>query len=166
MTPARLETIEETFHAALDCEPGQLSAFLDKTCAGDEVLRGKVEALLASHQRAGSFIETPAAGIAARIIENGQADLLVGQTIGHYKISKRIGAGGMGEVYLATDITAGREAALKLLPMRFTGDAERLKRFQQEAHTVVALNHPNILTVYEIGEDHSAHYIASELIEG
>ena len=92
--------------------------------------------------------------------------MLVGQTIGHYKISKRIGTGGMGEVYLATDMTAGRKAALKLLPMRFTGDAERLKRFQQEAHAVVALNHPNILTVYEIGEDHSTHYIASELIEG
>ena len=72
----------------------------------------------------------------------------------------------MGEVYLATDITAGRKAALKLLPMRFTGDAERLKRFQQEARAVVGLNHPNILTVYEIGEDHSVHYIASELIEG
>ena len=72
----------------------------------------------------------------------------------------------MGEVYLATDIIAGRKAALKLLPMRFTGDAERLKRFQQEARAVVALNHPNILTVYEIGEDHSTHYIASELIEG
>ena len=104
--------------------------------------------------------------MAARIIQNGQADLLVGQTIGHYKISEPIGIGGMGEVYLATDITAGRKAALKLLPMRFTGDAERLKRFQQEAHAVVGLNHPNILTVYEIGEDHSIHYIASELIEG
>ena len=117
-------------------------------------------------QRAGSFIETSAVGLAARIIENGQADLLVGQTIGHYKISEAIGTGGMGEVYLATDVTAGRKAALKLLPMRFTGDAERLKRFQQEARAVVALNHPNILTVYEIGEDHSTHYIASELIEG
>src|SRR5436189_4211173 len=72
----------------------------------------------------------------------------------------------MGEVYLATDMTAGRKAALKLLPERFTGDAERLKRFEQEARAVVALNHPNILTVYEIGEDHSTYYIASELIEG
>jgi serine/threonine-protein kinase len=72
----------------------------------------------------------------------------------------------MGEVYLATDVTAGRKAALKLLPERFTGDAERLQRFQQEAHALVGLNHPNILTVYEIGEDHSIHYIASELIEG
>src|SRR6266700_1790325 len=166
MTPARLQTIEEIFRAALDQEPDQISAFLNTACKGDEPLRRKVEALLASHQRPGGFIETSAVGLATRIIQNGQADLLVGQTIGHYKISKRIGTGGMGEVYLATDLTAGRKAALKLLPTRFTGDAERLKRFEQEAHAVVGLNHPNILTVYEIGEDHSTHYIASELIEG
>ena len=166
MTPARLQTVEEIFHAALNQEPDQVGAFLDAACEGDEVLRRKVEALLASHQRAGSFIETTVAGIATRIIENEQAGLLVDQTIGHYKISKRIGTGGMGEVYLATDMTAGRKAALKLLPERFTSDAERLKRFQQEAHAVVGLNHPNILTIYEIGEDHSTHYIASELIEG
>ena len=166
MTPARLQTVEEIFHAALDQEPERVGAFLDTACEGDEVLRRKVEALLASHQRGGGFIETSVAGIATKIIQNGQADLLVGRTIGHYKISKRIGTGGMGEVYLATDMTAGRKAALKLLPKRFTGDAERLKRFQQEAHAVVGLNHPNILTVYEIGEDHSTHYIASELIEG
>jgi eukaryotic-like serine/threonine-protein kinase len=166
MTPARLQTVEEIFHAALDQKPEQVAQFVDTTCEGDEVLRRKVEALLASHQRAGSFIETSAAGIATRIIESEQADLLVGQTFGHYKIAKRIGSGGMGEVYLATDVTAGRKAALKLLPMRFTGDENRLKRFQHEARAVVALNHPNILTVYEIGQDHSTHYIASELIEG
>jgi len=166
MTPAQLRTIEEIYRAALDQEPDRVGAFLDAACAGDEVLRGKVEALLASHQLADSFIETSAVGLATRIIENGQADLLVGRTIGHYKISERIGTGGMGDVYLATDITAGRKAALKLLPTRFTADTERLKRFQQEAHALVGLNHPNILTVYEIGEDHSTHYIASELIEG
>src|SRR5438128_831707 len=166
MTPAQLQTIEEIFYAALDQEPDQVARFVDTACEGDELLRGKVEALLASRQRVGSFIEDSALGIATRIIENGQADLLVGQTFGHYKISKRIGSGGMGEVYLATDVTAGRKAALKLLPMRFTGNAERLRRFQQEARAVVALNHPNIVTVYEIGQDHSTHYIASELIEG
>src|SRR6266576_1215182 len=166
MTPAQLQTIEEIFYAALDQEPDKVARFLETTCEGDELLRGEVEALLASRQRVGSFIETSAVGIASRIIENGQADLLVGQTFGHYKISKPIGSGGMGEVYLATDIKAGRKAALKLLPMHFTGDAERLHRFQQEAHALVGLNHPNILTVYEIGEDHSIHYIASELIEG
>ena len=166
MTPAQLQTIEEIFRAALDQEPDQIGPFLDTACKGDELLRRKVETLVASHRRAGGFIATSAVDLAAKIIQKQQADLLIGQTIGHYKISKRIGTGGMGEVYLATDVTAGRKAALKLLPARFTGDAERLKRFQQEARAVVALNHPNILTVYEIGEDHSTHYIASELIEG
>src|SRR5881397_928161 len=166
MTPAPLQRIEEIYRAALEQAPDQIGAFLDTACEGDEILRRKVEALLTSDQRAGRFIEKSSVGLATRIIQKGQADLLVGQTIGHYKLSKRIGTGGMGDVYLATDMTAGRKAALKLLPERFTGDAERLKRFQQEAHAVVGLNHPNILTVYEIGEDHSTHYIASELIEG
>ena len=164
MTPARLQTIKEIFHAALDCEPHQLNAFLDETCAGDEVLHANVEALLASHRQAGNFIETPVAALAGSIVENGRA--LIGQTIGHYKISNRIGSGGMGEVYLASDISAGRKAALKLLPTQFTGDAERMKRFEQEARAVVGLNHPNILTIYEVGGDSSLRYIASELIEG
>src|SRR6476659_11494970 len=166
MTPARFQTIEEIFLAALEQEPDQVAHFLDTACEGDAVLRREIEVLLASDQRAGRFIETSSVGLTTKIIGNGQADSLVGQTIGHYKISEAIGTGGMGEVYLATDITAGRKAALKLLPLRFTGDAERLKRFQREARAVVGLNHPNILTVYEIGEDHSIHYIASELIEG
>src|SRR5947209_480812 len=166
MTPAQLQTIEEIFYAALEQNSDDVARFLEAACEGDELLRRKVEALLASRQPAGSFIETSAAGVATRIIQNGQADSLVGETIGHYKISGPIGTGGMGEVYLATDITAGRKAALKLLPARFTGDAERLKRFRQEARAVVGLNHPNILTIYEIGEDHSTYYIASELIDG
>jgi eukaryotic-like serine/threonine-protein kinase len=166
MTPARFQTIEEIFLAALEQEPDQLSAFLDTACEGDRVLRREVETLLASDQQAGRFIEKPAVGLATKIIESQQADSLVGQTIDHYKISESIGAGGMGEVYLATDIVAGRKAALKLLPLRFTGDAERLERFEREARAVVGLNHPNVVTVYEIGEDRSIHYIASELIEG
>src|SRR5438270_950557 len=166
MNPARFQTIEQIYRAALDQEPDQIGAFLDKACEGDEPLRRKIEALLASRERASTFIETSAVSLATKIIQNGQADSLVGQTIGHYKISESIGSGGMGEVYLATDLTAGRKAALKLLPTRFTGDAERLKRFEQEARAVVGLNHPNILTVYEIGEDQSTHYIASELIDG
>ncbi|HZR04801.1 MAG TPA: FlgO family outer membrane protein [Candidatus Udaeobacter sp.] len=166
MTPARFQIIEEIYRAALDQEPERIGSFMDKACEGDEVLRRKVEALLASRQRAARFIETSAVGLATKIIQNGQDHSLVGQTIGHYKILESIGTGGMGEVYLATDIVAGRKAALKLLPTRFTADAERAKRFQREARAVVALNHPSILTVYEIGESHSIHYIASELIEG
>ncbi|PYJ92948.1 MAG: hypothetical protein DME62_10680 [Verrucomicrobia bacterium] len=166
MTPARFQTIEEIFLAALDQEPDQISAFLDTACEGDEALRREVEVLLTSDQRAGRFIESSPVGLATKIIQNREADSLLGQTIDHYKISESIGAGGMGEVYLATDIVAGRKAALKLLPMRFTGDAERLKRFEREARAVVGLNHPNVVTVYEIGEDRSIHYIASELIKG
>src|SRR5438128_8291463 len=166
MTPARFQTIEEIFLAAVDQEPDQVSAFLDTACGRDAVLRREVEALLASDQRAGRFIEKSAVGLATKVIQNQEADSLVGETIGHYKISESIGTGGMGEVYLATDIVAGRKAALKLLPLRFTGDAERLKRFEREARAVVGLNHPNVVTAYEIGEDRSVHYIARELVRG
>ncbi len=166
MTPARFQTIEQIFLAALEQEPDQVSAFLDTACNGDEALRREVETLLASDREAGRFIEKPTVGLTAKIFEDTQTRSLIGHTIGHYKIVEAIGTGGMGAVYLATDIVAERKAALKLLPLQFTGDAERLKRFEQEARAVVGLNHPNILTVYEIGEDHSIHYIASELIEG
>src|SRR5437667_12719640 len=112
MTPARFQTIEEIFLAALEHEPGQVSAFLDTACEGDEALRREVEVLLASDQRAGRFIESSPVGLATKIIQNREADSLLGQTIDHYKISERIGAGGMGDVSLATDMTAGRNAAL------------------------------------------------------
>jgi len=166
MTPARLHTVEEIFHSALDHQPEERGSFLKAACEGDDELRVEIETLLASHQRASDFIETPVVGIATKLFDRAPPDSLVSQTIGHYKLTERIGAGGMGDVYLATDITAGRKAALKLLPARFTGDVERLRRFEQEARTVVGLNHPNILTIYEIGEDRSTHYIASELIDG
>jgi serine/threonine protein kinase len=167
MTPPRLETVEDIFHAALECEPNQLSAFLDERCADDTGLRAKVEELLAAHRHAEDFIETPVANLTASgIADHVQGDLLIGQTIGHYRIEKLIGAGGMGEVYLATDVHAGRSAALKLLPARFTDDERRMKRFHQEARVVAGLNHPNVLTIYEIGADDSVEYIASELIDG
>ncbi len=166
MTPARWQAVEELFHSALAQEADQLGAFLDGACKGDALLRGNVETLIVSHQRAGGFIETGAAGLAVKLLDESQAELLIGHTLGHYKIDRKIAAGGMGDVYRATDIAAGREAALKILPTRFTGDPARLRRFKQEARAVVALNHPNILTVYEVGEAQSVHYIASELIEG
>lgn len=166
MTAPDFQKVEEIFHAALECEPNQVDAFLNEKCAGDEILRREVEALLALHRQAGSFIETPIADVAAGLSKEDEKDLLIGQTIGHYKISRRISAGGMGEVYLATDTIVGRKAALKFLHARFTTDATRLKRFQQEARAVAGLNHPNILTIYEVGENDSVQYIASELIEG
>src|SRR5438045_9320198 len=98
MTPARLQRVEEIFHAALDQEPDRVGAFLDAACEGDELLRRKVEALLASLQRARAFIETPVAGIATRITENGHADLPIGRTICNCKITEPIGKAGIGEV--------------------------------------------------------------------
>src|ERR1051326_1840702 len=168
MTRAQLKNIEEIFHAALDCDPSRLSAFLDTACAGDELVRRKVEALLTSYQASTDFIEQPPIALAAKIIQNEAepVESIIGRIIGHYKIIEPIGTGGMGVVYLAADTRSDRKAALKLLPARFTGDAGRLKRFQQEARTVVALNHPNILTVYEIGEEDSSYYMVSEIIEG
>ena len=161
-----LQTIEETFHAALDCEPDQVSAFLDRRCAGDTLLRTKVEALLASHRKADTSVETSIAAVAANVIENRQTNSLIGQTIGHYRIEHRIGAGGMGEVYLASDMNVDRSAALKVLPAHLTDDAQRLRRFEREARAIAGLNHPNIMTIYEVGSADSTRYIASELIEG
>src|SRR5213592_3023011 len=165
MHAERWQSCTEIFNIAVEQPPNERAAFLERSCDGDEALRRKVELLLKYHDTAGDFIKSPAFQVAPELLV-GDPEALIGQKIGHYKISESIGTGGMGEVYLATDVTAGRKAALKLLPLRFTGDAERLKRFQQEARAVVGLNHPNILTVYEIGEDHSSNYIASELIEG
>jgi len=162
----RLQTIEETFHAALECEPNRLSSFLDTRCAGDTALRTEVEALLASHRKEETSVEISIAACAANILESEQLGPLVGETIGHYRILKPIGAGGMGEVYLASDINAGRTAALKVLPAHLGSNMERLRRFEQEARAVAGLNHPNIMTIYEVGADDSRRYIASELIEG
>ncbi|MGI8431299.1 MAG: FlgO family outer membrane protein, partial [Chthoniobacterales bacterium] len=139
---------------------------MDRACEDDAELRAEVELLLASHRRASSFIERPAISLAHRILQSESVELLVGQRFGHYELIRQLGAGGMGEVYLAADMTAGRQAALKFLPLRFTDEPGRLRRFEQEARAVVALNHPNIVTVYEIGEDRSTHFIASELING
>ncbi len=166
MTPAQLQTIEEIFHSALDRPPDEIGLFLDASCEGDKLLRAELEALLAARQQAGHFIETPAVGLAAKVFENAQPDPRIGLRVGHYELCERIGAGGMGEVYLAIDMTAGRKAALKFLPRRYTGDPERLRRFQQEARAVARINHPNIVTAYEVGEHDSSYFIASELIDG
>ena len=166
MTPERLQAIETIFHSARELDPSSRSAFLDEACSADQALRTEIEALLNSHDSADGFIARPAAEITAEVLAKEQAALAVGRMFGHYQLLEPLGRGGMGDVYLATDTRSGRKAALKLLPLRFTGDAERFNRFQREARTVIALNHPNIVTIYEIGEDDSTHYIVSELIEG
>jgi len=125
-------------------------------------LRAEVESLLAAHQDAGSFIAGSAADVAASFLENNPMDRA---QLGQYKIDKLLGAGGMGQVYLATD-RMGRRVALKLLARHHNQNRNHLARFAQEAQTVLTLNHPNIVTIYDIGEVEATPYIASELIEG
>lgn len=161
-----LQELEAIFHAARECDPARLDAYLNTACGADYRLRRRVEALLGSYQQATDFIEQPPAALAAWAVESDTINSPLGRTLGHYKIVKLISRGGMGEAYLAVDTKGGRNAVLKLLPARFTTSAVRVGRFQQEARAVIALNHPNIITIYEIGEEDSTYYIASELIEG
>ena len=166
MTPKHWRQVKELFNAALEQEPGERAAFLDQACKGQDSLRREVEKLIRSHEQEGSFIDAPAYEVAGGLLADDNGESLVGQQINHYKILAELGAGGMGEVYLAQDTKLGRKVALKLLPASFTNDADRLHRFQQEARTASALNHPNIVTIYEIGEEGGKQYIATELIEG
>jgi serine/threonine protein kinase/Tol biopolymer transport system component len=166
MNPERWQRIDELFLAALEYEAEERAAFLDEACGGDKSLRAEVESLIASHEQADTFIERGAFEVAAEMVADDQSRLATGQQIGHYEILRLLGEGGMGEVYLAQDRKLHRKVALKLLPSCFTTDAERLRRFEQEAHASSALNHPNILTVYEIGETDSSRFIATEFVEG
>jgi len=162
MNSDRLEQIDRIFQSALDLAPERRSDFLEAECRGDVELRAEVESLLVAHKNAGDFIEDSASDVAASLLrKQPQRPRQVGQ----YKIEKLLGAGGMGEVYLATD-KMGRKVALKLLAARLIADQQHVARFLQEARAVLALNHPNIVTVYDIGEADGTYYIASELIEG
>jgi len=166
MKPEQWQEINRLFHSALEREPGQRAAFLDRACAGDESLRKEVEAFIAAHDQAGSFIEAPAFAIAGKMIRDDQGQSLVGHSFGHYGIVAALGAGAMGEVYLAQDTRLDRKVALKLLPSYFTMDEDRVRRFQQEARAASALNHPNIITIHEIGQVEARHFIALEFIDG
>jgi serine/threonine protein kinase/TolB-like protein/Tfp pilus assembly protein PilF len=167
MTSERWQRIEELFQSARRRESaGERAAFLESACGNDTELRAEVEALLSAEDSAGSFINTSAMKVAAPIVAVDRAEQMAGRAIGHYKVLSLLGAGGMGEVYLAEDTRIGRKVALKLLPEYLTRDLERVRRFQQEARAVVTLNHPNIVTVYEIDEADGVQFIASELVKG
>ncbi|HEY7911113.1 MAG TPA: serine/threonine-protein kinase [Blastocatellia bacterium] len=166
MTPERYRQIGDIYVAALELDPHRLADYLDAACAGDDLLREEVESLLASNQDAGDFISTTALEVIAEELAKDQEDTLEGKEFGHYRVLSLLGAGGMAEVYLAEDLSLPRKVALKLLPAAFTQDVDRARRFEQEARAVSALNHPNIVTIYEIGQHNGRQYIASELIEG
>jgi non-specific serine/threonine protein kinase len=166
MKTGRWKQAFDLFQSAVERAPEERAAFLDESCHGDEDMRREVESLLTSHERAENFIEVPAFEAAPELVPNDSAGPMVGKIIGHYRIESLLGVGGMGEVYLACDERLGRKAALKLLPDRLTTDETQLSRFKNEARTASGLNHPNILTVYEIGAEGNVQFIAMEFIEG
>jgi Tol biopolymer transport system component len=166
MDPEKWKQVKEIFHAALGVAPRERAAFLDKACSGQETVRREVESLIASHEKTGDFIDSPAFEVAAHLLADDADTLSDGLLVGDYKILKKIGRGGMGEVYLARDQRLGRSVALKVLPGHFNDYTDRLRRFETEACAASALNHPNILTIYGIGQADSRHFIATEFIEG
>ena len=166
MKAERFQQIDQILQAALEREGGEREAFLDEACAGDTLLRSEVEALISCDSEAVSFIEMPAFEVAAEMMASEQSKIVAGQTMGPYQIASSLGSGGMGDVYLAHDSRLNRKVALKLLPAYFTRDEQRLRRFQQEARAASALNHPNIITIFEIGKAESIHFIATEYITG
>jgi serine/threonine protein kinase/Tol biopolymer transport system component len=174
MTPERYQQVGQLYRAALEVESDQRATFLAEACDGDEALRQDVESLLGYEARSGGIIDQPALEVAARELADQSmsgaqtqplADLAP-RRIGAYRLLEPLGRGGMGEVYLALDRRLNRKVAVKLLPAEFMTDAERVRRFQQEAEAASAINHPNIITIHEINVEERTYYIVTEYIEG
>ncbi|HUE83940.1 MAG TPA: protein kinase [Pyrinomonadaceae bacterium] len=173
--PERWDQISQIFESALALKPEERLAYLKAQCEGDDSLRQEVELLIESHEKADEqgFIDLPAAQRAAPLLVQDEEDqeqvknrLEAGQKVSHYLITKKLGAGGMGEVYLAKDTTLDRTVALKILPADVASDKRRMQRFKQEAKIASTLNQPNIVTIFEFGESGSLHFIATEYIDG
>jgi serine/threonine protein kinase len=162
----RWRKVEDILQAALERPAAERPAFLNKICGGDEELKREVESLLAFEDRAEAFIETCVMQEVGDLVVEEKSTPLVGRTFGHYRVIALIGAGGMGEVYLAEDTRLGRNIALKVLTRGFTQDRQQLQRFEQEARAASALSHPNIMAIHDIGQADNTHYIVSELIDG
>jgi eukaryotic-like serine/threonine-protein kinase len=166
MNPERWERVEQIYHAALDREPDQQAAYLEEACAGDDSLRKEVESLLACQDSAEGILKSPAIAPAARDVSVRDSEELTGRTLSHYRILEKIGAGGMGIVYKALDTRLNRPVVLKVLPPDTVSDPERKRRFAKEARAASALNHPNIVTIYDIGEAEGVEFIAMEYVAG
>jgi predicted ATPase/serine/threonine protein kinase len=164
MSSGRWERTKEILEHALRVAPPERQAYLGAACGADADLRREVESLIASYEEAGSsFLGADASEVLQLTPPRA---LPSGTKLGPYELIELLGAGGMGEVYRARDARLNRIVAIKILPAAFAADHERLRRFEQEARSASALNHPNIVTIYELGQDRSCHYIAMELVEG
>src|SRR6266496_5789428 len=166
MTPERWEHVGKLYQAALALPPSERELFLDDACGDDTAMRRELESLLGAEGDAGSFLALGAMKDAAKMLVEDKSLILVGKELGHYHLLSLLGSGGMGEVYLAEDTRLKRKVALKLLPAELIANQDRLRRFEQEARAASALNHPNILTIHEIGEADDHRFIATEFIEG
>jgi len=165
MTPERWQKVDEVLQDALDREPAERAAFLRKACFGDEELQRETSSLIEAYDKAGDFIEEPAIARDAMVLISDHAQRIGGE-IGPYQIIERIDGGGMSDIYLARDPRLDRLVVLKILPAYFVSDDERLRRFQIEARAASALNHTNVVTIYEVGHAADIHFIAAEFIDG
>ena len=152
------------FAAATELEPGARMQYVEEACNGDADLLKEVISLLSSDDEAGNFMDGNAVDAVADVIASGTIEK--GRLFGQYEIVRLIGSGGMGEVYLARDTRLNRKVALKLLPSELDSSKKKLKRFEQEALVVSALNHPNILTIHDLGTSDDETFLVSEYVEG